>query len=76
MTKLDEFIPEGEPIHPYDVYELLEGGAKLVSYDISAQAEDEDDYTRNRDKIGECIEIDGKKYFQTCNAPVRTRRFA
>lgn len=78
MSTLDRFIPEGKPIHPYDMYELISGLDNLsdvVEVVRSPSPEDDKDYDRNANRIGTVFEIKGKRYFQTCHVPAITRAF-
>ena len=80
LTELDKFEPEGEPIHPYDLFELM-NALPVQSVTIlqdcgevsSPKAVDEADYLRNRHKLGSVITIAGKKYFQTTTVPAKTK---
>lgn len=79
MTELDKFQPEGEPIHPYDVYELLNSLPNMTDVLLHSSKEspacvDEADYARNAHKLGSTMEIAGKKYFQTTSVPPKTTR--
>jgi uncharacterized protein YifE (UPF0438 family) len=79
MSKLDEFEALGEPIHPYDVFELLESlpeDAEIVIGNRSPVCENETDYLRNIKRIGETITIAGKIYFQTTTTVPKTKRFS
>jgi len=77
MSKLDDFVPDGIPIHPYDFYELLNsrvGGLdSIVQVAHSPRPEDEADYWRNAGKGGDIVEVDGVRYFQTTNVPAKTK---
>lgn len=79
MTELDQFEPDAEPIHPYDVYDilcdLLTSGASVTVIKASPAATDEADYDRNRHKIGDIIVVNGKRYFQTTSVPYRSTSF-
>lgn len=85
MTALDQWKPEGEPIHPYDAYELLEHMEGWTSQTVVADVvtivsqspapEDEADYLRNLHKLGTVVEIAGKKYFETTTIPAKTHQF-
>ena len=71
-TKLDEFIPEGEPIHPFDFVELLKEAKKVEVISEPIRPEDGDDYLRNRHKLGSVMRVDGKLYFE--NTAVECKR--
>ena len=85
MTALDEFTPEGEPIHPYDFYDLLNEQPGAVVDVIkhaesprpsgSTPAEVEADYRRNIHKTGNVVTVKGKKYFQTTTVPFKSKNF-
>lgn len=75
MTKLDEFIPEGTPIHPYDLFEILRAASHIKTNEHSPKPEDVADYQRNKLKIGMSVDLDGVKYFQTTTIPYKTNAF-
>ena len=72
MTKLDEFQPTGEHIHPYDVCGLVISGKAIKDGEANPSAEDADDYLRNQEKIGRGIWIDGQQYWETTRVEVVT----
>lgn len=67
MTKLDSYQPEGEPIHPYDMFLKMNNspGECWAVVRASPEPEDEADYFRNLAKGGAEIVFCGKKYFET-----------
>lgn len=77
MTELDKFEPDGEPIHPFDLFELLQvmGDVDLFAVASSPAPADEADYQRNLHKSGSVVVLNGKRYFETTTEPYRTRRF-
>lgn len=80
MTELDQFAPDAEPIHPYDVYDMLcdflsNGGATVQVIKESPRAVDDADYDRNRHKVGDIIAVNGKRYFQTTSVPYKSTSF-
>jgi len=86
MTPLDAYLPEGEPIHPYDFYDLLmneQPGAvvDVINYTESPRpignTPDEvvADYLRNIHKTGCVVIFKGKKYFQTTTVPFKSKNF-
>lgn len=78
MTELDQWEPDGEPIHPYDLHDLLTNTVlpwMIVFVRSNPPAKDEADYMRNRRKVGDIVEIGGKRYFQTTSIPYRSTSF-
>lgn len=77
MTPLDVFEPEGEPIHPYDLYDMLNASTleDILILRSNPPAETEADYLRNIHKIGSVIEWDGKRYFETTDVPFKSKNF-
>lgn len=79
QTELDKFeVPRGvEPIHPFDVYDMLVLGANVIDILNAKRPDpvDEMDYIRNRHKLGQLIIINGKRYFETTSVPYRSTSF-
>jgi hypothetical protein len=76
MTALDKFQPVGKPIHPYDLFELIDaGGFTDPSWKQSPAAVDIADYERNLHKIGTNIKVGGVEYFETATVKPVTTRF-
>jgi hypothetical protein len=77
-TAFDAFVPEGKPIHPLDLFELIDKSTapEIVAVRNSPSPVDQDDYERNRHKSGEVIRVNGELYFETTTVTPRTTRFA
>ena len=70
MTALDAFTPEGELIHPFDLFLLLSSTPCMVEKVRECpEPENEADYLRNITKIGSEISVNGKRYFETTSWP-------
>jgi hypothetical protein len=75
VTELDKYEPHGQPIHPYDVYELLTAAKSCKHMASSPRCADEEDYIRNQHKIGDVLDVDGTIYFQTTRVPYKSKLF-
>jgi len=79
MSALDEFVPRGKRIHPYDFYVLITSTPGKTNYkdlERSPRMEDEADYLRNADKQGHVMEFMGETYFITASEPAITKEIA
>lgn len=74
VSALDDFVPRGKRIHPYDMYELMKASkGQPILHESPPVAEDVADYMRNQVRSGIVIELDGEVYFQTTSEPAKTK---